>query len=147
MITHVSTTEAHGLQQEGHVYVDVRSTQEFAAAHPAGAVNVPLLEPDPDTGQMLPNPDFVRVMQAHFKTDAKVVIGCQAGRRSLRAAQILESFGFTDLVNVLGGFGGAGGMGGAYDQGWVDAGLPVETGQTPGRAYADLAARADAGPS
>ena len=44
---HASVTEAHALQQQGYTYVDVRSTHEFADGHPAGAVNVPLVEPDP----------------------------------------------------------------------------------------------------
>ena len=35
-----------------------------------GAVNVPLLEPDEDTGVMLPNPDFVRVIKATFPPEA-----------------------------------------------------------------------------
>jgi len=139
MITHSSVTEAHALQQHGHTYVDVRSSQEFAEAHPAGAVNVPIFEHDPDTGQMTPNPDFVRVMQAHFPADKKILLGCQAGMRSMRAAQVLETFGFADLVNVKGGFGGTPG-----DRGWAAAGLPVEAGDTPGQRYADVLARADA---
>jgi rhodanese-related sulfurtransferase len=40
----------------------------------------------------------------------------------MRAAQVLETFGFTDVANVRGGFGG--GMG---DAGWATSGLPVET--------------------
>ena len=32
-------------------YVDVRSTPEFADGHPAGAANVPIFEPDEDTGR------------------------------------------------------------------------------------------------
>lgn len=122
MVKQVSVSEAHAQQQEGATYVDVRSTVEFNSGHPAGAINVPLFEPDEDTGQMTPNADFVRVMQATFPPDTRMLVGCQAGGRSMRAAQVLESFGFTDVANVRGGFGG--GMG---DAGWVTSGLPVDT--------------------
>ena len=140
-----SVTEARKLQDEGYTYVDVRSTSEFAAGHPDGAVNVPLMEPDEDTGQMTPNPDFVRVMQAVFPADARLLIGCQMGGRSMRAAQMLESFGYSNVANVRGGFGGMRDpMGRTVDPGWADSDLPVEKDQPTGRSYKDLAAKADA---
>ena len=144
----VSVTEAHELVQHGHIYVDVRSTMEFEDSHPAGAVNVPLIEPDADTGDMQPNPDFVRVMQATFPADAKLLIGCQVGGRSLRAAQMLEAFGFRDVSNVRGGFAGSRDpmSGRTVDPGWADSGLPIETGAPAGKAYADLLAAADRQP-
>jgi rhodanese-related sulfurtransferase len=138
-ITHVSVSEAHALQSQGHTYVDVRSSMEFAQGHPAGAVNVPLLDVDGPSGQLAPNPDFVRVMKGNFAPDAKLLIGCQVGGRSMRAAQMLESFGFAHVANVRGGFGGAGG-----DPGWAPSGLPVDTESPAGAAYADLVAKADA---
>lgn len=142
----VTVTEAHALQQQGHTYVDVRSTIEFAQGHPTGAVNVPLLEPDEETGQMQPNPDFVRVMQQAFPVDAPLLIGCQAGGRSLRAAQMLSTFGYTEVANVRGGFmGGSGGMGGRpADPGWAPSGLPTETEADRGESYRALLAKADA---
>lgn len=142
--TNVSVTEARELQQQGYVYVDVRSTGEFDGGHPDAAVNVPLIEPDPDTGQPSPNPDFVRVLAGLFGTDARLLVGCQVGGRSARATQMLRAMGFTNVVNVRGGFAGMRDpMGRTVDQGWTDAGLPVETGQPDGRAYADLAAKVD----
>lgn len=135
MLKQVSVSEAHKQQQEGATYIDVRSTVEFNSGHPAGAINVPLFEPDEDTGQMTPNADFVRVMQATFPPDTRVLVGCQAGGRSMRAAQVLEAFGFTDVANVRGGFGG--GMG---DPGWVTSGLPVDAGAST---YDALLAKAD----
>lgn len=140
----VSVTEARALQQQGHVYVDVRSTGEFAQGHPAGAVNVPLLEPDEDTGQMAPNPDFVRVMQANFPRDSRLLVGCMVGGRSMRAAQMLEAFGYGDVTNVRGGYGGARDpVGRPIDPGWAESDLPVEAGEPDGRAFRDLLARAD----
>ena len=146
MPKHVSVQEAHDLQQQGHVYLDVRSTGEFEQGHPAGAVNVPLLEPVERTGQMAQNPDFVRVMQASFPPSTQLLVGCMVGSRSMRAAQILEAFGFADVSNVQGGFGGARDpMGQTVDPGWADAGLPVESGNPEGRGFGDLLTKADGG--
>jgi rhodanese-related sulfurtransferase len=144
MPKHVSVTEANELIQQGHTYVDVRSTMEFERAHPAGAVNVPLIDMD-DTGQMQPNPDFIRVMQASFAPDARLLVGCQVGGRSMRAAQMLEAFGFSDVSNVRGGFGGARDpmSGRTIDPGWAESGLPVETGAPAGKRYEDLLDAAD----
>lgn len=139
---HASVTEAHQKQRDGYTYVDVRSSREFASGHPAGAVNVPLLEHD-DSGQMAQNPDFVRVMKASFAPDTKLLLGCQAGMRSLKAAQMLESFGFTDVTNVRGGWGGARDQSGAVQPGWVTSGLPVEIETPEERTYEALLVKAD----
>ncbi len=140
----ITAAEAFALQQQGHPYVDIRSSSEFQSGHPKGAFHVPLIEEDEESGQLLPNPDFVRVMQATFTPDTKLLIGCQSGGRSARATQILTTFGFADVANVTGGFGGARDpmSGRVIDPGWVGSGLPVETAADPGRGYAELAAKA-----
>ncbi len=137
-VTHASVTDAHAAQSQGATYVDVRSTPEFAQGHALGAVNVPLLEPDEDTGVMLPNPDFVRVMKATFAADAPLLIGCQSGGRSARASQMLETFGFTNITNIKGGF-----LGG-QDPGWAPSGLPATTSAAPEETYAVLLNAANA---
>ena len=137
-ITHASVTDARAAQQGGAIYVDVRSTEEFTRGHAVAARNVPLLEPDEDTGVMLPNPDFVRVMKANFPPDAPLLIGCQSGGRSARAAQMLEAFGYTNVTNIKGGFCGG------QDPGWEPSGLPSTTDAAPGETYAALLASADA---
>ena len=140
---HVSVTEAHQKQREGYTYIDVRSTREFDTGHPEGAVNVPLLEHD-DSGQMTQNPDFVRVMKASFAPEAKLLVGCQAGMRSLKASQMLETFGFTDVTNVRGGWGGARDQSGAVlEPGWLTADLPVEAQAPEERTYEALLVKAD----
>ncbi len=136
-VTHASVTDAHAAQSLGAIYVDVRSTEEFARGHAVGAVNVPLLEPDEDTGVMLPNPDFVRVMTATFAPDTPLLIGCQSGGRSARASLMLATFGFTNITNIKGGFGGG------QDPGWEPAGLPTMTAVAPEHSYAALLAAAD----
>jgi rhodanese-related sulfurtransferase len=139
--------EAHTLQTQGGIYLDVRSTPEFAQGHPQGAVNVPLLEPDEETGQMMPNPDFLRVVKANFPPTTTLLVGCQVGGRSMRAAQMLEAFGFQHVHNVRGGYAGAHDpmSGRAVDPGWAESGLPVEERAPAGAAYADLLANADRG--
>jgi rhodanese-related sulfurtransferase len=89
-VKQLSVPDAPALLAEGAVYLDVRTTAEFNQGHPMGALNVPLFEPDEDTGAMEPNPDFVRVVQANVPREATLLVGCQAGGRSLRAASVLE---------------------------------------------------------
>ena len=144
-VKHISVSEARALQEQGAVYLDVRSTLEFLDGHPAGAVNVPLLEPDEETGQMMLNPDFLRVIKANYPANTRLLVGCQVGGRSMRAAQMLSAFGFADVTNVRGGFAGAHDpmSGRAVDPGWAESGLPVERDAAPGGAYADLLTTAD----
>jgi rhodanese-related sulfurtransferase len=139
----VSVREAREKQGLGYTYVDVRSVPEFEQAHPAGAVNVPLLNRDERTGQMMPNREFLDVMRANFPSDAKLLIGCQVGGRSAQAAEALVQAGFNDVANVLGGFGGARDpmTGAMRAEGWTQAALPVENGRAGGRAYEDLHAK------
>ncbi|HUR21862.1 MAG TPA: rhodanese-like domain-containing protein [Vicinamibacterales bacterium] len=132
-VSTLSVERAHAAQLGGATYIDVRSGAEFAAGRPAGAINVPLLDNDEDTGQLLPNPDFVRVMRANFPADAPLLVGCQSGGRSSRAAQMLEAFGFTCVTNVPGGY-----------ESWKPSGLPTEAATPPSRAYAELLAVANA---
>ena len=144
-VKHVGVKDAHTLQtDEGHTYIDVRSAPEYEQGHPAGALNVPLLHFDPATRQMQPNLDFLAVVKSTQATDAKLLIGCQMGGRSARAAEMLAAAGYTDVSNVLGGFGGARDQftGRVVHEGWADAGLPVETAATPGGSYEELRARA-----
>jgi len=142
-VRHVSVSEAHELQQQGSIYVDVRSTREFADGHPSGARNVPLLEPDEDTGQMMPNPDFMLVMQANFAPDTRLLLGCQMGGRSMRAARMLDAFGFADVANVRGGYVGAHDpTGRIIEAGWAESGLPVDDSPAQGADYQALLAKA-----
>ena len=123
----ISPAEARALQAQGWTYLDVRSTPEFERGHPEGAVHVPLMEAGP--AGMQPNPQFLEQVQARFSPETKLVVGCEAGGRSLRAATLLAQAGFAQVVDQRCGFGGARGPGGqVVEPGWKDAGLPVETG-------------------
>ena len=133
-IKNLFVQEAHQQQQGGSPYIDVRSIPEFEMGHPAGAYNIPLLHLDERTRQMLPNAEFVEVVRANFPVDTPLLVGCQAGARSVQACQLLASAGYTNLTNVRGGFGGSH----DGDPGWVHSALPVETATPPGRNYASL---------
>ena len=123
------------------VYIDVRSPQEFANGHPAGAVNIPVAFADPARGMVL-NPDFVSVVEKTFTKDKKIIAGCQAGPRSTRAAGILLEAGYQDVANLLGGFGGMRDqMGKVIAPGWAASGLPVSSDNGEGVSYASLAAK------
>ena len=129
--------EAAALLAEGWAYLDVRSIPEFEQGHPAGAANIPLLHFQ--NGRMTPNPDFQRVVEASFAKDAKVVVGCKAAGRSLQAATLMEAAGYTNVVDMRGGFHGErDAFGRASVAGWEAEGLPVETTATPDKTYETL---------
>lgn len=114
----ISPAEAHAkITSEGFTYVDVRTPEEFAEGRPAGSINIPLGD------------DFVRAVEARFAKDAKIVVGCKAGGRSLRAANALIAAGFTNVLDQRAGFDAArGSFGEVTEPGWSRAGLPQEAG-------------------
>jgi rhodanese-related sulfurtransferase len=132
-IKRISPQEASEKLAEGWTYVDVRTVEEFEDGHPTGAVNVPIALSG--AGGMEANPDFVRVMKAAFAPDAKIVVGCKAGGRSLRAAQMLVGEGYTNVVDQRAGWDGARTPFGQLEPGWSRVGLPSETGQPAGRSW------------
>lgn len=131
MVKRVSPQEAKDLvDQQGYVYVDVRSIPEFDAGHPTGSFNVPLNHMG--ARGMTPNPDFMAVMEQAFPKDAKLVLGCKGGGRSLQAAGLLLQAGYTTVVDQRAGFDGH------AEPGWRPAGLPVSTEALPDRTYESL---------
>lgn len=139
MTERVAPAEAKRLiDEEGYVYVDVRSVPEFEQGHPEGAYNLPVAHMG--AGGMVPNPEFVAQVEKTFPDKAaKLVLGCQAGGRSMKAAGLLAQAGYTGVVDQRAGWGGAkNSFGQIQEPGWKDAGLPTSTSAEPGRAYADL---------
>jgi rhodanese-related sulfurtransferase len=88
------------LLREGASLIDVREPVEYRSGHIAGARNVPLSRLA-GGAQDLPK-------------DARIVVGCLSGHRSSVAIGHLRRLGFSNLVNLDGGF-----------QAWKAAGLPV----------------------
>ena len=139
--TRISPQEASEKLTDGWTYVDVRTVEEFEAGHPAGAVNVPLMHAG--GGGMVPNPDFARVLDGAFPKDAKIIVGCKAGGRSLRAAQVLLGQGFTSVLDQRAGWDGArDAFGQVSEPGWGRAGLPSEKGSPEGRSWDEMKKKA-----
>lgn len=105
---------AHELLQSGHRYLDVRTPEEFSAGHAVGAINVPFLFKA--ASEMIKNPNFLEGVSAHFSKEDEIVVGCQAGRRSLMAASDMISAGYTGVTDVAGGYSA-----------WTQNGLPIES--------------------
>lgn len=129
------------MQAQGYAYLDVRTEQEFALEHAAGAYNVPVDVAAP--GGRAPNPDFLAVVSAAFARDRGLVVGCQSGARSRRAAQLLVQAGFSCVVEQRAGHGGTrDAFGRPAEAGWRAAGLPCASTPEPGHDYAALRAKA-----
>jgi len=121
----ISPQEASERLTAGYTYLDVRTEEEFAEGHPAGSVNVPFAIMS--DGVMTPNPEFLEAVNARFAKDAKLVVGCRSGGRSLRAARALLEAGFTDVVDQRAGWDGARDpFGQLTEPGWSRVGLPAE---------------------
>ena len=139
-IKEVTPEQAHGIltNDSSVVYIDVRTEREFTNGHPQGAVNIPVAFPDPARGMMMNN-DFVKVVEANFPREKKIIVGCQAGPRSNAAAGLLQQAGFQDVSNMLGGFGGMRDqMGNVSAPGWAASGLPVSDDNGEGISYDSL---------
>ncbi len=124
------------------IYLDVRTEAEFTAGHPEGAINIPVIFFDLATRQPSPNPNFQTVVEANIAKGVTVIVGCQAGGRSQRAAELMQQAGYSDVTNMQGGFGGGQTPAGRTVAGWRDAGLPIGTDNGEGVSYASLAAKA-----
>jgi rhodanese-related sulfurtransferase len=113
----ISPAEAQAKMNEGYTYIDVRTPEEFAEGRPAGAVNVPLAD------------DFAAQVGARYAKDAKLVLGCRSGNRSMRAARALLAAGYTNVLEQRAGFDGARGpFGEIAEPGWMRTDLPTEKG-------------------
>ena len=121
---------------DGYVYLDVRTVEEFNAGHVPGAKNIPFID------RMGPNPHFVEIVEKNFSKDARLICGCQHARRSLMAAQVLKNAGFTNVVDMRGGFEGEMDHCGCLVMpGWALQGLPTSTESTPEDQYESLKSR------
>jgi rhodanese-related sulfurtransferase len=144
MVKRVNPLEADALLKEGWAYLDVRSIPEFEAGHPTGATNIPLLHMA--GGRMAPNPAFRSVVEGNFPKDAKIVVGCKMGGRSMQAATLLEAAGYTNVVDMRGGFHGErDNFGRVAVAGWAESGLPCEATAPAEKCYAELEKRASGG--
>jgi hydroxyacylglutathione hydrolase len=104
----VDAVEVDALQAPDRkgVLVDVREPEEYVAGHVPGALN-------------LPQADLASRLE-ELPRDQPLLIICQHGMRSLRAAQFLKQAGFTSVATVTGG-----------TSAWFSAGRPMVTGEMP----------------
>ena len=87
------------------VIVDVRSVDEYRAAHIPGAINIPHDTIAERFGEI-----------AEHASDGRLVLYCRSGRRVGIAAEFLESHGFSRLNHLTGDFDGWQAAGGAIER-------------------------------
>ena len=83
------------------IYLDVRTVPEFTNGHPQRGLNIPAFFFQAP-GQPIPNPDFLKVVEANIPKDATVIVGCQAGGRSQRAAEMMAQAGYHERFQHAG---------------------------------------------
>jgi len=100
-------------QGQASLLLDVREPAEWEKGHIPGALLAPrgMLEwyADPTTPYAKP--------ELTTKRDARIIIACASGGRSMLAAQTLKKMGYTDVVSIAGGFNE-----------WSKQGFPIEDG-------------------
>lgn len=98
-------------QEQVSLLFDVREPAEWQKGHIPGALLAPrgMLEwyADPTTPYAKP--------ELTTKRDARIIVACASGGRSLLAAETLKKMGYTNVVNMVGGFNE-----------WSKQGFPVE---------------------
>lgn len=73
------------------VVIDVRSRKEFSEWHISGAYNIPLNIIKEKIQNFVPN------------KEKEIIVYCQTGTRSMKAAQILDKLGYKNVKNLDGG--------------------------------------------
>ena len=91
------------INREDALMIDVRDPAEFGAGHVIGARNVPLARIDDGAKDLAK------------RKDRPLVVYCDGGERSAKAAEALRKQGFARVNSLSGGLGA-----------WQSAGLPVE---------------------
>jgi rhodanese-related sulfurtransferase len=108
----VAQAKAELDQGQAGLLVDVREPAEWDKGHIPGAVFAPrgMLEwyADPTTPYAKP--------ELTTKRDARIIVQCATGGRSMLAAETLKKMGYTNVVNMVGGFNE-----------WTKQGFPVES--------------------
>lgn len=102
-----SVTPAQATQlinREDALVLDVRDPGEYGAGHILGAKNLPLGNVDARGAEL-----------AAKRKDRPLIVYCDSGNRSSKAAAALKGLGYTKVLNLSGGLGA-----------WQQAGLPVE---------------------
>lgn len=93
-ITECDVAQAAEKLAQGAMALDVREPQEFMQGHIPTAVDLPrgVLEFRADAHPRLQD------------KDQEIIVYCQAGGRGALATQTLQKMGFTQVINLIGGF-------------------------------------------
>ncbi|MEO0368071.1 MAG: rhodanese-like domain-containing protein [Pseudomonadota bacterium] len=90
--SHVSVLEMPALQRNGKsVIYDVNSPEQFSKAHIAGALNLSMQDISGDNKKLVKNKDNT------------VIVVCQSGGESVKAAKGLVALGFNKVHMLKGG--------------------------------------------
>ena len=101
--TDISVEQAKQMIDNNEVFLlDVRTQEEFDEGYIEGAILIPDYE--------------LESRLSEVPEDAKILVYCRSGRRSVDASNILIDAGYTDVYNMLGGIND-----------WKDAEYPVVT--------------------
>lgn len=114
----VTVSEAKDMIEKGDVFIlDVRTPDEFNAAHIEEAILIPIAslknppgEPELPDGELLKN----RLAELPDDKNTKILIYCKTGARSLNASKLLVNNGYTNVYNMEAGI-----------KVWIDEGYPV----------------------
>ena len=74
-----------------YIILDVRSRREFKEGHLDGAMNIPLADINKTVEKQIVN------------KESKILVCCQYGVRSKKAAKILEDLGYIQIYNLKDG--------------------------------------------
>ena len=114
--------------EEGYTYLDVRTEEEFAAGHVPAAVNIPVVEKNPMGPGLVPNPDFSSQVEQQFDKDRKIITLCLRGVRSMHAATMMVGLGYTQVVDMQGGYDAEmDARGNVVVEGWARRNFPTTT--------------------
>jgi len=107
-VSTVSPTQAfEKLKTPGTYLVDVRSIAEYyLVGHPVQAYSIPLTFWNEGLQDLERNENFVRDLQARFRTTDVLVFICRSGGRSRKAAEEAQKAGFAEVYSVDEGFEG-----------------------------------------
>jgi rhodanese-related sulfurtransferase len=114
-IPEITAVQAREELDQGQVglLLDVREPAEWEKGHIPGAVLAPrgMLEWYAD-----PTTPYAKA-ELTTKRDARIIVACASGGRSMLAAQTLQLMGYPHVVNMAGGFNE-----------WSKQGFPIEEG-------------------
>lgn len=87
----ITDVEFSNINLRQYIIIDVRSRREFSEEHIDSAINIPL-------------PELKKNISKYVDSKNKnILVYCQRGSRSKRAAQILNDLGYANVFNLKGG--------------------------------------------